>query len=435
MGVDLSLRARLPRKLGILPGDTAGWMNRALAAAREFAGDLAYGGSSGRDPESGHWARIELLCPGGDVAFSARNSSHVVATARTTPMGPGFHAFVCELIAHVGEATGVKWEETEDHVDEAGYYSSRDWAALDAHFAGWVTGLSRMILERRGEEEKDHSVCLPLSPQFEGGPIRTHLGPVTKDFFVPLAAHPSHASEFHLWPNRERDADLHARTATSMIWTEVAWRAPIDDAEIATLRRVLGHLAEAHRLDPARELPWREWIEIASLAGNGDVTDSVKERAARLSGGAALAGYRRHPVSYGVAGQVNLRLPGSFVERDASGATFFATDGRRTARATVFTHKKGTSDLSPPRALVDAMSASPPEDCFDESSNEGRVLGYWHRNPPPEEGHSCVAAFLRSDLVVILTASTPSTADRAWALNLWRDVEFPPKPTMHLRRS
>src|SRR4051812_39896471 len=62
------------------------------------------------------------------IEISTTGGGRVVVSARTSGAGPGYHAFVCELLDAVGARLDVRWQgpdPTGQTGDETGYFHDR----------------------------------------------------------------------------------------------------------------------------------------------------------------------------------------------------------------------------------------------------------------------------------------------------------------------
>jgi hypothetical protein len=133
------------------------------------------------------------------------------------------------------------------------------------------------------------------------------------------------------------DARYQLARALVILWTEIRWRPPADDAERERMDEALTLLRRAFPNDPSLPYPWREWVELMRLRGTADPRgDRVLEMAARVDPAVPLIGYRRRPVTVIHEGWT-LPVPGSFSERRADGEWSGGERGRHVTIAATTT--------------------------------------------------------------------------------------------------
>jgi hypothetical protein len=134
----------------------------------------------------------------------------IICSAKTNSVGPGYHAYLVELIERLGETLNIQWEwnlEEGDVIyeDETGYYNHRDFKKLQLEMLQWLTTLARSFTEGDGHQ---YMVAFPL-----GYPRMCHdyfaVSPMqvwTKEWFDHVATTDiehleKEGAEFFIWWN------------------------------------------------------------------------------------------------------------------------------------------------------------------------------------------------------------------------------------------
>lgn len=282
-----------------------------------------------------NWISVEPA--DGGLSFSARTSNG----------GPGYHVHVVELMDALSRKAGLTWHTPEEGIgDETGYYEHRDFDLLKASMAGFVRSLAGYFLVSSRENtmaEAGHppALCMPLEWSPIGGYCASHpQGPLTEADLAVLSAADADENalaRFFPWWDKSRrvgllrkkwehPASLYHNYALGLIWTKINWLPPSFPEEQRYLVSALDCLDKAWRLDPNREYPVAEWLEIARLAGETRTRDRVASRfpdAGRKKGRQTM-GYLRGEILRRF-GPWEFRCPGAaHVGHDpASGLTSF----------------------------------------------------------------------------------------------------------------
>lgn len=434
MGIDLMLRGRLPKTLGLFAQAAGPWFSRVEAWMAGKAGDLHLAAERGTD-ETGSTLRCMFALPCAEIDFTSPRKGEVVASFRTSPQGPGYHAFVCDLLRSMETELGIQWSRREDECqDEGGYFLSGDWKRLKEHHDQWARSMASKIVNEMNvpgapaDRWKDVSICLPISPQFEGGTIRTHLGPKDVDFFIPIAADSSHAESFHLWPNRERDTLFHKNLAQAILWQAVAWCPPANERQKVFMRRALEHLERAHEAEPQGDFPWREWEELLALTGQASrFGDLIGRRASAVAQDTPRMGYRRQAIRYPINPDVEVRVSGELEpDEEGDGPTIaLAAPGKRLELRLM--RKSGTATHVPPfgKLLQAEWDAAAPGNRV-EANEQGTICrGVWMpTNRTGSKTCECIFVLSHDEYTAILTARHDDEADRLWAMESWKCLIF-----------
>jgi hypothetical protein len=168
MGLGIEMRAIMKtrpllgrrRALAKLVGEAAEVLREA--AVRQFAQLQGYARTFLYD---GEW--LVRLHPAEEEVRLRDSEGEVVFSARTNGCGPGYHAFIVQLMDEVAAATGLQWlpalegdEESEGFEDETGFFESRNFVDLQRQMASWL----RAVAKTASEAEPGDGPCVLCMP-------------------------------------------------------------------------------------------------------------------------------------------------------------------------------------------------------------------------------------------------------------------------------
>jgi len=266
---------------------------------------------------------VQLHPAAEDVEFSM-DDGVIVVSAKTSTVGPGYHAFLCELLHRLGGELDLAWTAGEDEGDETGYFLTSDRGALEGEMLAWLRGLCGMLAEQIDQGSTGFMISLPIDTVFEfEGALATPMGPRDAAWVSRVHGDPRQGIDLFPWWEPGRGARYLRDRAITRMWTEVRWREPVSESEQELLEAIDDDLGAAHEADSSLELPWAEWAEIAGLLGYDDPTSG---RGARRP---ATIGYRRNLVRVSLTGGWTVRVPGHMsTEFDDEGTWSAFTPGR-----------------------------------------------------------------------------------------------------------
>ena len=102
------------------------------------------------------------------------------------------------------------------------------------------------------------------------GAVLTPLGPRDDAWLERAVTAPKAAIDILPWWFDITDARYQLARALVILWTEIRWRAPIDDVELRAMDEALALLRNAIRADGSLAYPWREWAELVAHRGSHD---------------------------------------------------------------------------------------------------------------------------------------------------------------------
>ena len=306
MGVGLYLTGRC-RATG---DDPEAWLDRVQSWLEEHAGEPLESARLGQDGEDRPSVLVNLHPCAEDVEIAVPEPGRVVVSAKTSTVGPGYHAFLCDLLHRLGEAMDIDWDAPEDESgtgDETGYFHTGDPRALEDEFLEWLRGVAKLITDGLEQDYQWMMISMAIGHHYHHhGPLVTPMGPRDVRWLEAVAEDSIRGIDLFPWWPAGIGAPFYLGRALARLWRDVRWRAPLTDDEGRLLMDVHLDLARAYRLDASLAYPWREWRELmesieahfgyVEMAGD-DLEAEVRRRAAEIGPEASvpLIGYRRRP--------------------------------------------------------------------------------------------------------------------------------------------
>jgi hypothetical protein len=390
--------------------------------------------------EDGEPALFVEVHPGAEeVEFCIPEPGRLVATAKTSTAGPGYHIFLCDLLRRLGEQFNLQWHEPdpdEGTGDETGYFFGGTAEGVRQEMLRWLGALAHVVTDERfAEESHVRMVAMPLGysyPDHDG--VLTPLGPRGSTWFQAVAEEPTRGIDFFTWWPEGTGAAFFLGRALCRMWQEVRWRRPETEAEGEMLMDVHLDLERAYRLDPSGAIPWREWAELLDYLRDyfgyiefndgPDIEDEVLARARRTVGGTRI-GYRRGPAHVSLTGGWSITVPGDLAEEwHSDGETWHAWHGGRRVRFTSWTVSE---DEQPEPACALVRDLDLPEGQSFEH-RDGTVLGravFRPHEAPDAEGWNLHAYSAINGGFALCDVTVPTCEDLPWALEVWRSLRHP----------
>lgn len=403
------------------------WLARS-AVWFEGVGDAVLDARLRRDAEDRPVLMVELHPASPPVEVRLGASGKVRVSAATTPAGPGYHQYLCDLFCQWADDCGIGWLADECQ-DPTGFWWTGDRPRLEQDFLRWLATACAGA---------PRSVGLPAGHGFTyPGEVLTPLGPRTAAWAAAVAAEPHRGGDFFPWWHAHLDAAFYRGRALYRLWCEFPWRPPLTEAEGEAADQIANDLATAFKLDPAAELPWAEWLELLAAIEDDargprhcvTPTDTVLSVELWKRAGPAPAdparpriGYRRYPVRVGLDGGWSVEVPGSFAREWDAERNWTAWDRTRTVwfRRVGFTKPDG-SEPSAAEALEVGRTTLPEGEPVTELVGDG-VHGAAVFGTIADDGRTvwrlAGVAGTRGELAVC-NVYCESAADRDWAVRTW----------------
>jgi len=366
-----------------------------------------------------------------EIELSLIDPEHIVVSANTTTVGPGYHIFLVSLLKKWADEFHASWDRhansSDEYGDETEYFFSGDEPRLREEMTRWLRALAGMFFDGTFDaDDKDIALCMPLNPHFSETelPAITSLGPRSWEWLRATAKDGNKGRDFFAWWGPGLNAEYYLGRALANMWTNVRWRTPVNDSERQVLKDVTDSLRSAYRLDPTLQLPWEEWKEIVELL---DVDLAEKELVRSHARGIPKVGYRRRKVRVALPGGWTIQVSGSFSDfEEDENNDLSAWDPPREIWFTAFS----ISGKSPRKAFEDArkeIKKSKPEYLIERDSFIAQASINKKRRDSGEDYFILKSSNVAPGKRAVCTILFSQPEDREWALETWRSIR-PPKP-------
>jgi hypothetical protein len=355
-----------------------------------------------------------------EFSITASDEGDVTVSALLAPVGPGYQTFIARLAQRIGLEHEITWTASgAADAAEPDLAGAGDRTSVEQSYLTWLGSALIAARDARRRGLRDIHLGTPAGVIFTfEGAIATSLGPRDDAWLDAALADSRLALDITPWWADATDARCFLNRALCLMWTEVRWRHPVDDAEQAVHDEVIRLLSRAFPLDPALPYPWREWKELTAFRGTADaMTRQVETRAAKAPNG-PLIGYRRDPVRILHEGW-ELEVPGGFSERRTEDEWWGAEAGRSITLAATQT---GTA--AGPMSADDFLLQVAPDLGRDALTHrDGELVGRARLSTDASsgvevgvlEGFSAVQGRGAAIRIVF-----DDSADWQWALEMWR---------------
>ncbi|HKW65238.1 MAG TPA: hypothetical protein VJN89_21985 [Candidatus Acidoferrum sp.] len=365
-----------------------------------------------------------------EVELSLIDPEHLVASANTSTVGPGYHIYLCDLLKQWANDFHASWqqsdEESSDYWDETEYFFTGDQQRVFDNMTNWLEALANTFFEKPIKlNDYGNALCMPMDVQFESQQMAiTPLGPRDREWLYQTSQDGIKGKDFFAWWDPSLDSEYFLGRALALMWSNVRWRRPANDQERRLLKEVDNSLRIAYGLNPSLKYPWTEWREILkNLDTDLEATELFRSHAV----GNPTVGYRRRRVWVTLPGRWRMHIPGSFSE--------FESDQEHNLFA-----------LDPPREIwFTSYRFTVPHDHSFESSKEKFLA------EPAEYIYESVDYVARATIrkktresgedYFVLSSSNMCRTQRAvctilfsqgdqkeWALETWRSIQSPSLP-------
>lgn len=175
---------------------------------------------------------------------------HVEVLAKTSDVGPGYHAFLVSLLESAADRLGVTWEWD----DKTGYVQDRNFVRLQTRMTEFMKELAGAP-DKHGGSDAQLAGCRilldsGLEVETDEDEVLTPLGPKTVDEVLGWqqldgAALSRAAADFFPWWGQGFGGGFYRGLALHSLWNEVRWAYPVDPKEVELAKRVLKWSKEA----------------------------------------------------------------------------------------------------------------------------------------------------------------------------------------------
>jgi hypothetical protein len=375
-----------------------------------------------------------------EVELSLIDPEHLVVSANTSTVGPGYHIFLTSLLQDWARDFQAAWERpedsSEDYCDETEYFFTGDEKQLFDNMTRWLKAVANSFFDGSLDADADDhgiALCMPMDPQFEADQLAiTPLGPRAREWLYETAQDGNKGKDFFAWWTPGINAEYYLGRALAQMWSTVRWRSPLNDLERDLLKGVAGSLRTAYKLNPTLQYPWTEWEEILELI---DAEPAEKESVLLHAKGRPSIGYRRRNVTVALPGGWRMRIPGSFSDFESDQDNdLCALDG---PREIWFTSYRFTADS--PREAFESMRREMKENRA-EYLREGqdyiaRATITKKRRDTGEDYFVLNSSNVCPAKRAVCTILFSEIAQKEWALDIWRSIQPTSAPEPNLPSS
>jgi hypothetical protein len=355
-----------------------------------------------------------------DVEFSL-TGDRIVCSAKTSTAGPGYHAYLIDLLDELQRAEGLSWDESiEDSQDETGFRAARDFGRLQASMAEWLRFLVRHVIENMSDFNPPILLGMPIgfmprTTAFAASP----MGEWSREWLTEVAAAEGDrllalASQYFCWWERGVSARNLRSFGLVQCWMDIRWTAPQDATERRLLESALASFDAAARLDPTLEVP----------AAADELRALLARRSALAEPAPTGVGFRRRPMARDLSGNWTVDLPGYFDSAlEDDGATQVYSFPGKTVRGSWLSLKAREGATA-----ADLVRVGSKPDDHPLPVTAGHLAGRYSCAWDPEQRcHVLHATAAKIDGVCVVTIAFDDARDRPWAESVAATI-FAPKP-------
>jgi len=437
MPITLSLTFTLNRPDRLSRLEAREWLARA-AVWFEALGDVVLDAHVVFDREEKPVLLVTLHPTPPPIEIRLGASGKVRIEAETSSTGPGYYAYLCDLLRQMAEEFDLDSEPPEIRSDPGGYFATRQREPLEQHFLRWLGSACTNLCSRPASGP----VPLGLSPSHKfraEGEVLTSLGPRDRKWLEAVRADVQKGRDFFPWWVPTPDAVYYRNRAIVRMWCEFPWRPPLTEGEGELADGIAADLATAFKLDPSIELPWAEWLELlTAIEGDREgftVTPDDQVLSIELwkrtgpvppKAGVVPIGYRRFPVRERLCSGWSIEVPGDFAREWEDTRTWTGWNGLRTVwfQELGFAKPDGSTPSAEEALIVGRRSMPEGERLTDWT--KGTVLGEAVFGPHTDDDGRTVWRLSGLAAVpgrlVICNIYVEHADDRDWAANTWRSL-------------
>lgn len=345
-------------------------------------------------------------------------SGSVVAGTKTSVLGPGFHAYVYDLMVAVGKSCGLEWDWSGD---EAGYAESQDFADLQRQMAAFLSNLAAAFLENAGDGALQVNMPLFAPVPRAGAFSFTPLGPRSREWWEAARVGGVEAADFYVWWSRERDAAYYRQLGRMFLWSVVPWHPPADESEESVMKLAIECFERAAELDPASGDPPAEVAELRALLEHDEDAPAPDPRPDGI-------GYRRRAVPLPLPGGWTIELPAYWYQalHDEGTVQWYGYNDKSVHASTFVAEHKGRPE--PADRIARTIDENRPADAQVLNFRDGRRIGRAWIAPVEEDGEQGIV--LRGCMAIPgqgahVTIWFEDPADLDWAAMAFRSLTCP----------
>jgi hypothetical protein len=380
-----------------------------------------------------HTLSIVLHPTAEPLEFIWNPSQSLQVSAKTSTVGPGYHAHVVGLLRHLEAELNLHWDWTAEDADETCFAGTDDFLALQVEMAKLLRAIARNLLKLASEELADGEglmLDMPLNyPRSHiDGFVITPCGPLSKEWCESVKNSSAESllencREYYVWWGQELDAAFWRNTGTSLMWCDIPWHVPANEDERRISQLALDCMDRARSLDQTAEVPQAEIDELRSLLAE---PHNAEPRAPHTKG----IGYRRREMTHQLTGDWSIRLPGYYYDAtEDGGVEMVSWFGDRTVRFSSFTIQRKDGRPAPPRNLLGVKPTEESRDAELIDLDREHLRGWATIQRANDGCGDCwqlQGQIACGNTLAIATICYLEPADKDWAIETFRSVSHPP---------
>lgn len=222
------------------------------------------------------------IIPVADPVFLTFESDRLVVGFRSSNGGPGYHAAAIDLLDHIANALSVTWSWVASDgspLDETGYATTRDFAALQTTMAAFLKQLcgSVSVSDDQGYiPSRGLSFCLPMGlghlPGKLAGPLGfSPLGWVSDVLTMDSDELLEAAAGFLVWWQKGMTTETWARLLRAQLWQNAEWRPARSESDLRVRDQIRHSFAQATvggaKLPGELEQAYHQYLECQNESG------------------------------------------------------------------------------------------------------------------------------------------------------------------------
>lgn len=362
------------------------------------------------------------LHPCEEPVYFELSNDIIVCSAKTNSVGPGYHAYLIEMIEKLGKELGIKWswdlvEGEEYYEDETNYYKQRNFDQLQVEMLRWLRALCRSYDDEGGRQVM---VSLPMGfPRMKRDFFAVSAIQIwDKEWFEKVAyLEPDDlkwaGKEFFIWWNQEPDALFYKQTGIALLNVDCPWHFPVDDKEKKSLSIIDQCFESARQLDPFIELPEEDWITIKNFLTETETDIPETEY-----------GYRKHLMTFDLPDNWLIDLPGTMY-RDTDENTLVFYDHIRTVRSLAYNIKKEKTDAEYAETFFDNNKnvGAGTETLYSGTDLAGKAIVYYTIDKEADSEYWILQGVkVKDNRFLLSTICYPTAEHKEWAVQTWNSI-------------
>ncbi|GIW85011.1 MAG: hypothetical protein KatS3mg107_0671 [Gemmataceae bacterium] len=433
MGITLTLQGMVCRKnrAPLALEAVREWLTR-VAVWFEEVGDVVLDAQLGRDAEERPILRVFVHPAAEPIEVRLDSEGRVRASAITTPAGPGYHIWLCQLLRTMSQEFSFSWV-LDDCRDDTSYFLRQDRKAAESAFLHWLV---------RECQNRPHSPGLRRDCEYTyPAEVLTPLGPRDRHWQERITQNPEAGTDFFPWWDADIHANFYRNRALVNLWCHYPWRPPLTESEGEQTDQIAADLATAFQLDPAAELPWVEWLEVLQhihqdaadehfcvTPDDRDLSIQLWRRAGPVPNlRQPPLGYRRYPVWVRLDGGWRVQIPGDFLWEWDEERNWTAWNRHRAIWFRRLGFHSGNGKVRSPQELLNfgrqTLLGEGEEIQGEAACGPDRLAVFGQVKEDERTLWRLMGVAVADEQLVLCNIYMQDSSDLSWAMDIWRSLQ------------